>query len=105
MAVCIVQMQRGQGSSSFSKKKSHKYCIKSEGKDLSRARSNIHQNCSVIKTAAPKTKATRKTRQAHKASDPDRSSDTGVVEVECSSIFGVGDAGSVTAAARAYTAV
>lgn len=84
----------------------HRYCIKSEGKGLSRARSNIHQNCSVIKTAAPKTKATRKTRQAHKASDPDRSAGTGVeVEVECSSIFGVRDAGSGTAAARAYTAV
>jgi hypothetical protein len=63
----------------------------------------------VIKTAAVKTNATRKTRQEQKASDPERSGGTGVdvdvdVDVECSSIFGAGDTGSGTVAAEASTA-
>jgi hypothetical protein len=65
---------------------------------------NIYQNCSVIKTAAAKTNATRKTRQAHKASDPERSAGVTGVDVECSSISWGGDAGSSTVAAEAMTA-
>jgi hypothetical protein len=68
---------------------------------------NIYQNCSVIKTAAVKINATRKTRQEQKASDPERSGVVGFdvdVDVECSSIFGAGDTGSGTVAAEASTA-
>jgi hypothetical protein len=59
----------------------------------------------VIKTAAVKTNATRKTRQEQKASDPERSGVVGFdVDVERSSIFGAGDTGSGTVAAEASTA-